>query len=77
MASKRSVFAALAVGVVGQSATPSGATHPHHIDTPGACVDRNGSAFGTGQPALRQHREPGRHHVPRAHPQGDPGHLRL
>ncbi|MBW3610771.1 MAG: hypothetical protein KY438_04490 [Actinobacteria bacterium] len=59
MASKRFVFAAVVVGVVGLSATPSGATHPHHIDTPGACVDRNGRGFGTGQSHSDNTADPG------------------
>jgi len=59
MADKRFVFAALIVGVVGLSAAPSDATHPHHIDTPGACVDRNGRGFGTGQSHSDNTADPG------------------
>ncbi len=31
------------------AAGPAHATHPHHLDTPGACVDRSGAGFGIGQ----------------------------
>lgn len=37
--------------------TPASATHPHLIDTPGTCVDKAGSGFGTGE----DHSEPSFH----------------
>lgn len=52
-------FAASVVSVVGLTAAPAGATHPHHLDTPGACVDRNGAGFGTGQAHSENTADPG------------------
>ena len=59
MRGKIYVFASLVVGVIGLSAGTAGATHPHHIDTPGTCVDRNGIGFGTGQEHLDDTADPG------------------
>lgn len=41
----------MGVAVVGLAAisTPASATHSHHIDTPGTCVDKAGAGFGTGE----------------------------
>lgn len=43
------VFAATGAALVGLAGAPASATHPHHLDTPGTCVDRNGDGFGSGQ----------------------------
>lgn len=59
MRKQSSVFAAIVVGVVGLSAAPSGATHAHHLETPGTCVDRNGSGFGTGEVHADNTADPG------------------
>ena len=49
MHKKMLLSAAIAVGVFGLNVGVAGATHPHHLDTPGGCTDRNGKGFGTGQ----------------------------
>lgn len=56
---KRCVLVSVVVGVLGLSAGTSGATHSHHIDTPGNCVDRNGRGFGTGQEHFDDTADPG------------------
>lgn len=43
------VFVAIGAAAVGMAAAPASAEHPHHLETPGTCVDRNGAGFGTGQ----------------------------
>lgn len=53
------VAAAITVSAIGAVASPAAATHAHHIDTPGACVDRNGQGFGTGQPHSDNSADPG------------------
>ncbi len=53
------VFAFVLVGMVGLAAGPAGATHSHHIDNPGTCVDRSGRGFGTGQPHSDNTADPG------------------
>ncbi len=58
--SRKIVAAALLVaGGVGAVAAPASATHPHHLETPGACVDRNGHGFGTGQSHVDNTADPG------------------
>ena len=39
----------VSVAVLGMTAVagPASAIHPHHIDTPGTCVDKAGAGFGT------------------------------
>lgn len=59
MTKKIVLFAAMAAAVVGLAATPASATHPHHLDTPGTCVDRNGAGFGTGQVHTDNTADPG------------------
>ena len=41
----------MSVAVIGLAAvsTPASATHPHIIQTPGACVDKTGEGFGAGE----------------------------
>ena len=51
--------AVVAAGGVAVVAMPASATHAHHIDTPGACVDRNGQGFGTGQEHHDNSADPG------------------
>lgn len=53
------VAAVIAASAVGAVAGPASATHSHQIDTPGACVDRNGRGFGTGQVHLDNSPDPG------------------
>ena len=53
------VFASVVMVVLGLGGGTSGATHPHHIGTPGTCVDRNGSGFGTGQEHSDDTADPG------------------
>lgn len=48
----RRTLAAAACTVVASAAAaaaaaPAYAHHPHHLQTPGTCVDRNGMGFGT------------------------------
>jgi hypothetical protein len=43
------VAAAITVSAVGVVAGPAAAGHLHRIETPGACVDRNGQGFGGGE----------------------------
>lgn len=47
------------LGVLGTGAGTSFATHPHHIDNPGTCVDRNGKGFGTGDVHSDHSSDPG------------------
>lgn len=49
MIKKLTISAAAVAVAVGLAAAPAAATHPHRLDTPGTCVDRNGAGFGTGQ----------------------------
>lgn len=56
---KTAAFASVVVGVIGLTAGPSGATHSHSVVTPGACVDRNGSGFGTGEVHTDNTADPG------------------
>jgi hypothetical protein len=49
MIKKLTVFAATAAAVAALTAAPAAADHPHHLTTPGTCVDRNGAGFGTVQ----------------------------
>ena len=49
MSKKLAVGALVVAAGVGAVAAPASATHAHHIETPGACADRNGQGFGTGQ----------------------------
>ena len=58
--SRKIVAAALLVaGGVGAVAAPVAASHPHHLETPGACVDRSGQGFGTGQSHADNTADPG------------------
>lgn len=59
MTKKLLVCAALAAGLLMSSAGAASATHPHRIETPGNCVDRNGAGFGTGQVHLDDTGDPG------------------
>ncbi len=59
MMKKIFVAVAITVGAVGLVAGTAAAAHPHHIDTPGACVDRNGQGFGTGQEHSDNSADPG------------------
>lgn len=49
MIRKLTMFAATVAAVASLAAAPAAADHPHHLETPGTCVDRNGAGFGTGQ----------------------------
>lgn len=59
MVRKFIVAAVIAAGAFGVVAAPASATHSHRIDTPGACVDRNGQGFGTGQVHSDNSADPG------------------
>ncbi len=59
MRRKICVCASVFAGVIGLTAGTAAASHPHHIDTPGSCVDRNGSGFGTGQEHSDNTADPG------------------
>lgn len=48
---KRRIFTAAAtLAIVGSTVSPAMADHVHRIETPGACVDRNGHGWGEGEP---------------------------
>lgn len=53
------VTAIATVGVATVVAVPASATHYHHIQTPGTCVDKHGQGFGTDQ----DHSHPGSFHA--------------
>ena len=45
----RTTVMGIAVAGLTAISTPASATHSHYITTPGACVDKGGAGFGTGE----------------------------